>query len=222
VGNLRLDSDITPIWRPDSLYVNNAEARLALGGVEVNDPLCKVTSEMTITVRASCGSGGTEHPIFRTNKATIGSYSLVFIATRNPRFEIHDGTSYRNVNCGIACDVDKLYTITGVWKRGSMWIYLDGVLKNSASGYGTNLSVSPVQFLTVLSYRSSSSAWNTGYLGLGKVEYAYLFNRALTPTEVLSLHESPYQFISSPRIYTTEAAPPSGVVPLRCLMGVGV
>ncbi len=105
-----------------------------------------------------------------------------------------DGVFISGATLGIETIIhNKKYVYGLVIKNGFQGKYVNGILVNSATASGV-ITYSSTSNLNIGRYGSLSRDAND------LTEYAYVYNRALSPSEIQSLYVAPYQMIKPRRI----------------------
>jgi len=178
---------------------NTPDDRVEMG---IDAELCNLSGSFTFGCRVyvvddyrtpfMASYGGSDN----TTMLGIGSGNQAF-------FAVKAGGSQSGPNDSIACPTDRYVDIVGVSDGVTLSLYTDGIFVGSDT------------------YREPSFGSTGFFLGrgtlwsgddthfVGWMEYAFVYNRALAPVEVLQIHQNPYQMIKP--VLSLELITPPGV-----------
>ena len=167
------------------------------GGDNVSCPnLGTLSLPITIVASIKRSATGVWHPIFVTHEVDNCYYGAALIIQSSDKVWLQygdgDGNTQfdRNTRHGVSSlAANQWYTIAGVIRgQNDMDIYLDGIDDGgSYSGAGTTMDTSS----GVPAFGRWPALSTDQYL-TGNIEYVYLFNRALSASEISLLYREPF------------------------------
>jgi len=98
-----------------------------------------------------------------------------------------DGTSSEKVLSGTDAIANKDYWVAGTWDGTNLKLYVDGILKNTVDASALGDSSNTDNYSIGAREKSGSELhWD------GKINYVYLYNRALSASEIALLYREPF------------------------------
>lgn len=131
------------------------------------------------------------------DEATATSYYVIFIVGTTGKFRAQQASPVNTViaESTLVALPDRWYQVVGVWgaEATDRRIYVNGRLEGSES---SSISTDPalIDTLTIGALNRSTPAY-----GKGGVDNVSVYNRALSPTEILRLYNEPFAGIVAPR-----------------------
>lgn len=129
------------------------------------------------------------------------------------RFEIRLAGANKNVDIGADLTIGAEYFLVGVRQGDNIYIYLDGILKNTTSGCSGAITDGS-------SYNVNIAANVDGqYATKMRCEFVHYYNCALSPSQVQILYNNPYGIVEPIRSPAIWSIPVVGVAPTGALYG---
>lgn len=130
-----------------------------------------------------------QEAILSVSAGNVATYHAILIDANKATARSYDGTIY-DANSDIV--VDELYSIVGVWtSASSRKLYINGEFATEDTGTESGIGYTT----TKIGVSADSTPW--GYFD-GLMQYAYIYNRALSPSEIAELHRDPYAMFQQP------------------------
>lgn len=116
-------------------------------------------------------------------------YSLQFATGRRVRLNVNHGSDVRRVDTAAPLSNDnQWYHVAATWDASVLKIYVNGVLSNTTANTGSRSASLSTAALTIGAQQMTSP--NYGFRGL--IDEVYVYNRALTATEISNMARSAY------------------------------
>ena len=144
-------------------------------------------------------SAWTTHAVLASHRtaAAIGHFFLFALATATPAYALQfddmiGGVQHR-WNTAYAPPQDDWTHVVITWDGVTKKLYVNGALGNSAAG-AVSGDLSPSGLSLYLGRDSLAAQYTLN----GEIEFARMWDRALTPAEIAWLHAEPYAMIQAP------------------------
>lgn len=148
-------------------------------------------SALTIVVKAKnnkafIGATGSEYMVLKGTSASNGNYTFYWSQAEDIVFSLPDtsgGDKY--------CSPDDFLTDTdwhqwvARWDGAEMSVWKDAVKASETTAFSGTLSVGTANL--EFSGNGTNDSWD------GQIEYVYIYNRALSTSEIQKLYENPFQ-----------------------------
>jgi len=103
------------------------------------------------------------------------------------------GAGFESCLSGTDCIANTDYWVAGTWDGTNLKVYVDGILKNTVDASALGDSSTTDNYSIGAREKSGSELyWD------GKIYYVYLYNRALSASEVALLHREPFCMFKDP------------------------
>ena len=138
-----------------------------------------ITDEITVLAWVKSdteGRDGERYPV-RKGSAYVLEYDRSWA---DYGFAIYSSSSYKALHGGSALMRDRWYQIAGTYRSGDMRIFLNGIQENQTGIHTGTIDV-------------NANSLDIGNNFLGDIDHVMIWNRVLTPAEILSLYHSPFQ-----------------------------
>ncbi|MBW7991896.1 MAG: LamG domain-containing protein [Planctomycetes bacterium] len=171
------------------------------GGDKISGPsLGSLSLPLTIVASIRRSATGAWDPIFVTHEVNDNYYGAALVIQSSDRVWLQygdgegNGSDDRNTKNGVSSlAANRWYTIAGVIRgQNDMDIYLDGV-DDAGSYSGTATTMDTSSGMPAL---GRWPALATDQYLTGNIEYVYLFNRALSASEIALLNREPFCMFS--------------------------
>ena len=183
-----------PTWRPNRLDLTSGNASGADASyVTVPDhPVFDIVDAVSLMVSFSQDLNGVSDLAGVAGKWGVAlsdrSYLLWFTAAGTLAFQVGDGTTTTGPTTSTL--LNTTYVAVGTYDRSTIALYLDGVLKNTVAATAAMPSTTrPFEIGLIRSDDPTRFAFD------GQITYVYLWRRAITASEVTTLHAEPYAFL---------------------------
>ena len=183
----------TPIWVPGNdghaTYYDGADGFFRLSTV----PLMNLTIKPSYTVVGSfnADSVAAQRSVMWVSPSGVGfgfGFRVGDVAGSFRFYHQNAGAGAPNVSTNVV--TDKWYTFAGTWSNNVIELYVDGLSVGTSAAVG---ALDPTLERFYIGFQKGGvEFW------LGKISYLYIYDRALSPSEISRLDRNPYCFFKKP------------------------
>ncbi|GEM_PF-5156699 len=145
-----------------------------------NSPSVSITGPITVEAWVNPSRFNSYNPIFSTNSFGIERYSSGGLA-----FWLNDGTSWKEAHSSGDIPLNKWTHVVGVYNGTNIKVYINGVQSGT-----TTVSASPTSITSPIFIGHHLTEDGSGRWWYGSIDEVNIYNRALTPAEILSRNSS--------------------------------